>query len=276
MKRLIFFFLTMYCHVLSAQSYKGDSWADVKSNGKGTLTIVYYENPGLIQKVDGRMKGVCVDIVTDFTRYVKDKYGKTIEVNYAGEERDFSNFLKVSQNTANILGVANTSITEERKKIMKFTPPYMSTPLVLLTNANAPTLKNLEDLPKVYAGFTAEVISGSTHVSYIEKIKSQYYPGLTIVYAKSSESVIKNLSTNPKIFSVLDFTEYVGVVRRKLPIKRQDVDLGNAENLGFIMAKQSDWEAVWNEFLTPEYRKSVEYRKIISDNLGATFLSLVR
>jgi len=30
------------------------------------------------------------------------------------------------------------------------------------------------------------------------------------------------------------------------------------------------------EFLTTEYRNSVGYRKIISENLGATFMSLVK
>jgi hypothetical protein len=65
-------------------------------------------------------------------------------------------------------------------------------------------------------------------------------------------------------------------VRKKLPVKRHDVDLGNAEELGFIMAKQTDWDEVWNEFLTSDYRKSVRYKKIIADNLGSTFLNLVR
>lgn len=260
----------------SAQTYKGDSWERIKSAGSGTLTVVYYDQPGLIQKIDGKMKGVCVDIIADFVKFVQTKHGKTITVNYAGEEKDFPTFLKVSQSTPNILGVTNTSITDERKKIMKFTPPFMTTQLVLLTNQNAPILRSLSDLSKVYAGYTAEVISGSTHVKYVEKIKKEYYPGLKVRYATSSESVIKNLTSQEKIFSILDFTEYVGVVRKKLPIKRQEVELGNAEQLGFIMSKQTDWDAVWNEFLTEDYRKSVEYKKIIANNLGSTFLNLIR
>jgi ABC-type amino acid transport substrate-binding protein len=259
-----------------AQKYSGDSWTDVKANGKGTLTIVYYDQAGLIQKIDGKMKGVCVDILADFAEYVKTTHGKTVTINYAGEEHEFSNFLKIAQSTKNIIGVTNTSITEERRRIMKFSPPFMTTQLVLLTNQQTPALTKLEDLPKVFNGFTAQVITGSTHVKYVEKIKKQYYPELKVTYAPSSESVIKNLSANPKVFSILDFTEYVGVVRKKLPVKRQDVDLGNAEELGFVMAKATDWDQVFNEFLTADYRKSVRYKKIIADNLGSTFLSLVR
>jgi len=279
MKKLIGFAFGLalcYAQPTAAQKYAGDSWAQVKNAGSGKLTVVYYDQAGLVQRIDGKMKGVCVDIISDFVAYVKTKYSKSITVDYVGPEAEFSNFLKVVQQTPNILGVTNTSITEERKKILKFTPPFMTTQLVLLTNQNAPTLTSLADLPKLYAGFTAEVITGSTHVKYIEKIKKDNYPDLKVTYASSSENIIKHLLTNPKMFSILDFTEYVGVIRKKQPIKRQEVDLGNAEQLGFIMAKSTDWDVIWNEFLTAEYRKTTGYKKIIADNLGSNFLSLVR
>jgi membrane-bound lytic murein transglycosylase MltF len=261
---------------VTGQNYKGDSWSTVKSKGTGTLSVVYYEQPGLIFKADGKMKGVCVDILSDFQKYVETKHGKKIAIEYVGEEKEFSSFLKVCQSTPNIIGVTNTSITDERKKIMKFSPPFMTTQLVLLTNKNSPALLKLEDMSKTFSGFTAQVITGSTHVKYIEEIKKQYFPTLQVTYASSSESVIKNLSTNPRLFSILDFTEYIGVVRKKIPVKRQDVELGNPEPLGFIMAKQTDWDVLFKEFLTEEYRKSVRYKEIISDNLGSSFLSLVR
>lgn len=268
--------LLVFSTVSFSQSYKGDSWSTIKENGTGTLAVVYYEQPGLIFKADGEMKGVCVDILSDFQKFLETKYGKKVNVSYVGEEKEFSNFLKVAQTTPNIIGVTNTSITEERKKSMKFSPPFMTTQLVLLTNKNAPTMLKLEDISKTFTGFTAQVITGSTHVKYVEEIKKKYFPSLQVSYASSSESVIKNLSTNPKLFSILDFTEYIGVVRKKIPVKRQDVELGNPEPLGFIMSKQTDWDVLFKEFLTEEYRKSVRYKEIIADNLGTSFLSLVK
>jgi ABC-type amino acid transport substrate-binding protein len=277
MRKTLILILSLFSLISFAQKYQGESWSKVKSLGAGSLTVVYYEQPGLIFKgEDGKIKGVCVDILSDFAAFVQTKYGKKVSIQYAGQETEFSNFLKVVQSTPNILGVTNTSITEDRKKIMKFTPPFMSTQLVLLTNKNAPSLKNLSGLKTVFAGFSAQVISGSTHVKYIEEIKKQYYPTLQVTYAPSSETVIKNLSTNQKLFSILDFTEYIGVVRKKIPVKRQEVELGNPEELGFIMAKQNDWDDLWKEFLTSDYRKSVRYKEIIAENLGSSFLSLVR
>lgn len=269
--------LSLFCIFSSAEAQiKCDSWANVKSSGKGTLSVIYYEQPGLIQKLDGQMKGVCVDLLREFKDHVKAKHNKDIEIIYVANEKDFSKFLKTVQMTPNLLGVTNTSITEERKKILKFTPPFMTTPLVLLTNEKAPSLKKLSDLSTTYKGFTAEVISGSTHVTHIEKIKKDYYPELNVRFTSSSESVIKNLVADPRLFSILDFPEYVDVVRKSLPIKRQEVDLGSSEALAFIMPKQSDWDAVWNEFLTPEFRRSLVYKKIIMDNLGPSFMNLIR
>src|SRR5687768_15943654 len=118
MKILLTALLIITFVATNAQQYKGDSWSTVKAKGTGTLAVVYYEQPGLIYKgEDGKIKGVCVDILGDFAKYVENKHGKKIAVQYVGQETEFSNFLKVSQTTPNIIGVTNTSITDERKKI---------------------------------------------------------------------------------------------------------------------------------------------------------------
>jgi hypothetical protein len=101
-------------------------------------------------------------------------------------------------------------------------------------------------------------------------------PSLKITQETSGPIIIKNLINNPRIFTIIDFTEFVDVVHKKLPIKRQMVDVGVVEELGFIMSKQTDWDVPLKEFLTSDYRNSVGYRKIISENLGATFMSLVK
>jgi hypothetical protein len=264
-------------HVALSQKYQGDSWATVKSSGSGILTVVYSEQFGLIAKdKDGKVKGVCVDILSDFAKYIKEKHGKQLTIKYAGEIPVFSEFLSTAQSTPNILGVTNTTITEERKKILKFSPPYMSNRQVMLTNNKAPSLTSLKELPTKFLDFSAQVIAGSTHVQYIEKVKAEYMPALKVSHEVSGPTIINNLISNPKLFTIIDFTEFVEVVHRKLPIKRQMVDVGIVEELGFIMSKQTDWDIPFKEFLTTEYRNSVGYRKIISENLGATFMSLVK
>ena len=269
--------LLMLSETAFSQKYQGDSWAHVKNSGSGVLTVVYSEQFGLIYKGDdGKVQGVCVDILADFARYIKTQYGKTVIVKYAEEIPVFSQFLSVAQTTPNILGVTNTTITEERKKILKFSPPYMSNRQVMLTSNKAPSITSLKDLPMKFSGFTAQVIAGSTHVQYVEKVKAEYMPSLKIKHEVSGPIILNNLIKDPTVFTIIDFTEFVDVVHRKLPIKRQMVDVGVVEELGFIMAKQTDWDVPLKEFLTQDYRNSVAYRKIISENLGSTFMSLVK
>jgi putative glutamine transport system substrate-binding protein len=49
------------------------------------------------------------------------------------------------------------------------------------------------------------------------------------------------------------------------------------EDFGFIMPKSSDWAAVFNEFMAANggFTKSVEYRKILAENLGSHVLKLM-
>jgi ABC-type amino acid transport substrate-binding protein len=278
MKYLLSVFYCTFTLAAFSQLYKsGDSWATVNSTGSGALNIVYYEQPGLIFKSpDGKMKGVCVDIVSDFQKYIETKYDKKIKINYLGEETEFPRFLTGIQSNINLMGVTNTTITEERKKILKFTPAFMNNQVILLTHKDAPMVKSLSEISTVFKGYSAQVISGSTHVLYMDKIKKDYFPDLKIENVPSGDIIIKNLSSNPKLFSIIDFTEYIGVIKKRIPVKKHDVDLGAPEALGFIMSKQSDWDEIWKEFLTPEYRKSVRYKEIIAENLGSSFLTLVR
>jgi ABC-type amino acid transport substrate-binding protein len=269
--------LSLISHVTFCQKLAGDSWANAKNSGSGILTVIYSQQFGLIFKgKDGQVKGVCVDILSDFARFLKDQHGTTITIKYAAEIPAFSQFLSTTQNTPHILGVTNTTITDERKKILKFSPPYMSNRQVMLTSNKAPSITSLKELPIKFPDFTAQVIKGSTQVKYVEKIKTDYMPALKITMEENGPDIIKNLSGDAKAFTIIDFTEFVEVVHRKLPIKRQMVEVGAVEELGFIMSKQTDWDVPLKEFLTTEYRNSMGYRKIITENLGATFMSLVK
>jgi ABC-type amino acid transport substrate-binding protein len=146
-KSLLLLILAVTSIVALPQKYKGQNWAEIQPGASGKLTVIYIEQYGLIYKdKSGKMKGVCVDILSDFAKYAKEKYGKNITVQYAGEEPEFATFLSISQNTPGILGVTNTTITEERKKIFKFSPPFMMNRLVMLSHNSAPSVTSLLDL----------------------------------------------------------------------------------------------------------------------------------
>jgi ABC-type amino acid transport substrate-binding protein len=276
MKTRILTLFLLVTGTVFAQKTEGDSWKKVKTTGSGTLSVVYYEQAGLIQQVNGKLEGLCVEILNDFVEYVQAKHNKKVVIEYVGKEPVFTNFLSSVQKSTNILGVTNVTITEERKKILKFTPPFISNPVVLLTHKEAPTVTSFEDLSKKLDGYTAEIIGGSTHMKYINKIKKDNWPTLSISYGTSGQEILKKIGTNPKLFTILDFTEFVDANRRRLPVKKQNLEFGDPEQLAFIMSRQSDWDEVWKLFLTDEYRKSPKFRKNVSENLGMAFLSILK
>src|SRR6187551_7710 len=165
-----------------------------------------------------KMKGVCADILDDFAKFVQTEYGKKMEIKYAGKEQIFPNFMSITQNTPNILGVTNVTITEERKKVLKFTPSFMNNPVVMLTHSDAPNINNVSEIGTAMKGYGAKVISGSTNEKIVDRIKKENAPGLKVSYVNSGSEVLKELSTGSKYFTILDFTEYLDATRRQLPV----------------------------------------------------------
>ncbi|MBI1767843.1 MAG: transporter substrate-binding domain-containing protein [Bacteroidetes bacterium] len=274
MKKLIFLFLVV-SNLAYAQKYSGDSWATVNNKGNGTLSVVYYPSAGIIEEENGKMKGLCVDILNEFVAFAQSK-GKKISVQYVGAEPVFSEFLKACQSTPNVLFVSNITVTEERKKLLKFTPACLSNEETLITHKDAPAIDKLQNISTALNGYSAKVITGSVHVKYMEQLKTENMPSLAISYGTSGPEILKEISSNPKLFTILDFTEYVDATRSHIPVKKQNVKIGAAQEFAFGMAKQTDWDKIWAEFLTPEFRKSEKYRKIVAKNLGQVYLSILK
>ena len=112
-KFVVAILLVAVSHSIFSQKLAGDSWAHAKSSGSGVLTVIYSQQFGLIFKdKSGQVKGVCVDILSDFARFLKEQHGTTLTIKYAAEIPAFSEFLSAAQHTPNILGVTNTTITE--------------------------------------------------------------------------------------------------------------------------------------------------------------------
>jgi hypothetical protein len=276
MKKFLFLFLFL-SQIVFAQKYGGDSWATVKSKGSGKLAVIYYPQHGLIVNNGGKMEGLCVDLLNDFIQYVQTKHGKKITIDYQGEEKVFEEFLKITKTTSNLLGVSSVTVTEERKKIMKFTPPFLFNQIVLITHKDAPTIDDIKNIGTVLKGYSAKVMGGSVFLKFIEQIKKENMPSLPVSIGSNSDDIINEVCANPKLFSLIDLTQYIDASRKKLPIRmQQNVKIGPDQERAFSMSKQSDWDEIWNEFLTPEYRKSEKYRQFVVANLGATYFRVFK
>jgi ABC-type amino acid transport substrate-binding protein len=275
MKKILII-LTFCANSASAQKYSGDSWATVSGKGSGVLAVVIYPQAGLIEEQGGKKIGLCADLLTEFAQFVLTKYNKKILVRYVGTEAVFNDFMKACQSMPNVLFVTNITVTEERKEVMKFTPTFWTSEETIITHKDAPSFDDLDDISTSLQGYSAKVTAGSVHAKYMEQVKKEKMPALNISFGPSGPEILKEVSSNPKLFTMLDFVEYVDAVRGRLPIKKQNAKIGAPQEFAFGMAKQTDWDKVWNEFLTPEFRKSEKYRKMVAKNLGQIYLSMLK
>lgn len=274
--KLLFKLFLVFLPSLSFAQMPGDTWTSTKTAGRGTLSCVWNEAYGISYKDEkGALRGVCIDILNDFKTFVKEKHNVDLKVVYA-EEKSFSQFLNKVEKSTTVFGVSSVSINDERKKKFLFSPYFLSNPNVIVTHRDAPKLYELSELASTYKGYTLKVVSGSTHRNFANTLRDKHAPQLAIAEATTSRDIFNEISNNKNLFTIIDFGEYLGAYKNKLPLVRQPVNLGFDDKLAFVMGKGSDWEAVWKEFLTDTYRKSPGYRKIIADNLGLAYLGMIQ
>lgn len=282
----LFYFLGVFVMFLGLLSsplyaqYSGDSWQKAKSSGSGTISFAYVETPGFVYKDNtGNLTGICVDIMKDFVTYVKEKKGVNLSAKYVGDGSSFSGmYNNVKGSSAGVFGLGNITITEARKKEIKFSPAFITNFAILVTQNSVPTLKSLDEISQTFAGLTAYTAKGTLNYKRLLDIKSKYYPDMQIAYASSSPETLDKVLADPQTFSYLDLAFYLDAVQRKQPLKRHAVGDQTSEQFGFIMPANSDWQPLMEEFFAADggYTNSIAYKKILSQHLGPTGVKLLQ
>lgn len=282
MKSLLKFGLLILCFAIvntSTAQYSGDSWDKVKSAGAGTVSFAYVETPGFVYKdASGNLTGICVDIMNDFVAYVNTK-GVKLNAKYVGDGSSFRGMYdKVKASKGGVFGLGNITMTDARKKEIKFSPAFITNFAILITQSSVPTLASMDNIDKTFAGLTAYTAKGTLNEKRLLDIKKQYYPAMKIAYAPSSPATLDKVLNDPKSFTYLDLAFYLDAISKRQPVKRHPVGDKSSEQFGFIMPLNSDWQPVLNEFFTANggYTNSMAYKKILSKHLGDTGVKLLQ
>lgn len=282
MKKLNLFFIAILFGTGSAiaQGYTGDSWAQVKANGKGTVSMAYVETPSFVYKdATGNLTGICVDIMKDFTQWVSENKKVTLESKFVGEGANFkAMYDKTKASIGGVFGLGNITITEERKKQVKFSPPFITNFAILVTQNAVPTLAKFEDLPTTFAKLTAYTAKGTLNEKRILELKEKYFPAMKITYTSTSQETLEKVFSDPNGFAYLDLAFYLEAVQLKKSVKRHPIADRAAEQFGFVMPLNSDWYPLLDEFFKANggYLNSAQYRKILSKHLGETGVKLLQ
>jgi putative glutamine transport system substrate-binding protein len=281
MKCVIKVFLLSFLAIpVWAQNYVGDSWAQVKQVNQGTISMAYVETPSFVYKdKSGNLTGICVDILNDFVKWVNENKKVKLQSKFVGDGTSFRGMYdKVKSSTGGVFGLGNITITEERKKEVKFSPPFITNFAILITQGNVPTLAKLEDLPTTFTKLTAYTAKGTLNEKRILELKQKYFPGMKIVTVPTSPDAYTKVFNDPNSFTYLDLAFYLEAVQDHKSVKRHPIGDVAAEKFGFVMPLNSDWTPLLDEFFKANggYTNSSRYREILTKHLGETGVKLLQ
>jgi ABC-type amino acid transport substrate-binding protein len=261
-----------------AAPLRGDTWAATQRAGRGTVTLVYYYPLEGFAYLDGsgKVSGVMIELMDQFRSYLKNV--RNVDVTYRHVPfDDFPRFYAaVREGQGGVIGLAGTTITEERKKEVTFGPPFFSSMPVLVTNAAVPEVTKRDRIPTELAGFTALAFRGTTLDALTRKYKTEHWPTLDVESVSTFHEITDRLSRDPKAFAFLDLNVFWVQRKAGARIKRHRAADGAREEFGFTMPLGSDWAAPLAEFFASGggYRNSRAYRQLLIKHLGVDLKEL--
>lgn len=195
MKTLFLLALIISICFQSSFSQKSISWTDINKSKKGTINVVWFPNKPFGYKDDGngQMKGIEADIIYGFQKYLKKQYEIDLTIKWLKEEAFTDVLIKMkSNNNDGVFGIAGFSISDERKKFMKFSPSYMPDITVLVSTDDIPIVKSKEDLIKNFDGATAITAPGTLLEQDLLHLREENNMNFKIEYASNSYEFLKS------------------------------------------------------------------------------------
>lgn len=271
---VVLFVAPIYLH---AQALSADTWASCEKNKKGEIILLHINAPFVAEKINGERKGICVEVMSEFVAFVKAEKGIDLKVKNIDAPDNFSKFLDVvTASSGGVFGVADVTITDERKKQLKFSPAYMNNFPVLVTNNVIPRFQKEEEIFKNYSLKTAYTVKNTIHEKRVFLLRDKFNLNINIEYLPSSIEILEKIANDRTSFALVDAIFYLEAVKKSKPISVQMLKGEEFEEYGVIMPKNSDWDPIIKEFFERNggFIQSTRYKKILFDNIGATGVTL--
>lgn len=240
---------------LLAQPALGVTWENLKSKKKGTLPVFWYESrPFIFKTEEGNLSGIEYDLINSFADYVKKSHNVDLKIEWI-EAEGFNNVLtEVSQSASPSFGASAFSITDKRKDLVSFSPPYMSDIMVLISNNNVPLIESAEEFRSAFSNRTAITILGTTYEKELLSLRQNHNTPFEIEYIPSALNILETVEARKNSFGFIDLSIYLLYYSKNpsISIKRQNFYPIKGQGYGFLISKNSDWIEPVNDFFKQE------------------------
>lgn len=256
-------------------------FSGLRSQGSDSLIVNYYENFPYAYSEGGKLKGIEIDIIEEYVTWLKQKKNTSLIVSYVPYKEFGPFYSAVKAGRPNVIGLGSVTINKEREKDVLFSPPYLQNVAVLITagRVNTAKVKNKEEVLKTLGGLNAIVVNKSTHVNYINDIKTAYLPTLKINTTESQSNVLEGIVSDNKMFGYVDIIAYWSFLKSNPSkfLKIQKVFNEPKEYLGVVMPKNSAQAANLSEFFESGFgfTSTKVYHQILEKYLGYEIIESV-
>ncbi|MFM8914596.1 MAG: substrate-binding periplasmic protein, partial [Flammeovirgaceae bacterium] len=198
------------CTFFSVFGQRSFSWKEAQQTKKGTITVYWFPNKPFTYWENGSVTGVEVEVMSAFVRYLKEKYNIALDVKWVAQLtfKDVMNHMR-HDSVSGILGAASFSISNERRKFMKFSRPFMADVMVLVSTSDIPIVRGPADMAKCFDGATALTSQGTINERELIALRSENDLDFQIRYTGGSQETIDSLKIRKKSFSYLSLPVYL-------------------------------------------------------------------
>ncbi len=231
--------------------------------------------PFIYKDANGKFGGIEYEMLLLFQEYMNQHENTNIQFNWVYHDR-FGELISSVQeaNSKNVFGISAFSITEDRKKILKFTSPYMADITVLVSSKGTPIVNTFAEINNLMAKMEAVTIESTLYETLLFDLKEQLNLDFKINYIDSDKNILENISFHDDRFGFIDLPIYLMLIKNGGELTRQNFFTVKGDGYSVILPKKSDWDASFNQFLDDNYYKE-EIGEIISKYMGVDLYEFI-
>lgn len=282
MKALIYFTFLLLCLNTAHQGVfcqektklTGSLWSEILENGEGEIVFYWYETIPNIYREGDTLQGIEYEIAQRFKQFLEEEYEVTLRERWVNAA-EFEHLIQdVSISTGGVFGMSGISVSDERKKIIQFTPPHMPDICVLVSSPNVPVEYTVTGFLNAIEEITAVTVKGSVFEDKLLEIQRDNEISIAISYIDRVPELMQKLEGMTDGFGYVDLPSYLLNLDQGTSVRRQFFYPLKLPGLSFVYPKNSDWEApVAAYYTSPQFQTDRDL--IISKYLGEEIIDLM-
>lgn len=269
--------LAVVCFQSVLAEDRGDRLADARETGQARLSVLYAVSEGWAHHDDdGQPVGVAIALMQRFARWVEAEHGIDVALDFE-HDSDWSRFYRrVRDASGGVFGLGNVTITEARRQVLAFSPPYVNNVAVLISHADTARLESADRLAEVFAGQRAMAFAGTLHETRLRALAEAGWPGMPLDLSRSNDEILAAAAAGHH-FAYIDGYNYFRAVERGLPLQRHSAFDDPGETFGIIMPLDNDWQPLVDGFFAAENGVIGQpwYRELLERYLGEAVAGLL-